>query len=942
MAKYCSIFILIAICFLPIQASELPEACRHFLAEMEALDQDSVDQAKEYAHLALNEVHSSIDSVQCFNRIAITFFHHYGAYKAAKQYSGQALDMKLDSLFATAQACYYHAQSLYELGEQAMVMARLYQKAATLSQQHQHLSARFLEGYSLQKLARYYTVIGDTERANANYNRALIIGQMKELQRYPLAANCLIEMGIAYYVEQAYEAANSCYQKALSLASLHSIKKALIYYRLGELYTAMGRYKEAMAFQDQALSIYKDWEDPFGILEVHAQRAEMLLEMGQYEHSANLLLQVIDTFQAYMGTEDDRDLGIIYLAAANAFLAQKGYEESLSYFQQALQMIMPDSLASDPRIQPRPDQLYAENIFQDALTGKGKAFLARYKEQGRIGDLEAAFSSFCLAMMADDRLREEFGSVSNKDILATETHWRTELALETAILLEREKGSMIDTVFALMEHSRAMDLYGHVMAAKATLEEGIPQEILSLKAEMKSEVFTCESYWSDESKAVIDSACAQSRHQYDSLLHELESHYPAFRMKTGQFDRETITDIQQQLAPEEALIEYFWGEHALYGLMIRKNQLDWQILDDQGSVANVLQDLQLNEAGETVQRCMTLHELYRLLLKPFEPLPYSLILVPDASLSYLPFEALLKDQADSIIVSELQDNFWKGSVRVDGGAEYLLYHHTIQYAHSATLRYASQQKQRQHSRMLAFAPVYTDQDSFGEVPIPPLSGNVEHVDRLKQIMSGSSFVGEQARSSHFLQHAADYDVLHLALHGYANADNPLQAALAFSSIEGNSGIVNAASLYGLPPLKAQLVSLLSCETGAGQYAQGEGVMSLGRAFRYAGANSVLMSLWQADLGPGMQILESFYQYLAEGIDKSRALQQAKLDWLAEADAIGAHPSKWANYILIGDGSPLASSNSMWPYVLGSVLMLGLIGIFIKNPFKVFVPNKRAG
>ncbi|MEO1452049.1 MAG: CHAT domain-containing protein, partial [Bacteroidota bacterium] len=320
-----------------------------------------------------------------------------------------------------------------------------------------------------------------------------------------------------------------------------------------------------------------------------------------------------------------------------------------------------------------------------------------------------------------------------------------------------------------------------------------------------------------------------------------------------------------------------------------------------------------------------LHDLYLSLIAPFGELPASLIIIPDNRLHFLPFDALLTQAPDRLLIEQLGANFWKGQERIDGGASYLLHNHNVQYADAANLLYIPRIGSKPANQGLAaFAPVYGERDRFQGAVIPPLNGHDAHAKRLVEQMSGKAFLGTNADSVTFFQEVSSYSLLHLALHGYANETDPLKAALAFSSTAQSQGVIYAASLYGLPPISAELVSLLSCETGAGAYEQGEGIMSLARAFRCVGARSVLMSLWQADIGPGMEIIESFYHYLDEGLSKPQALRQAKLDWLSQADAIGAVPSKWANFVLTGVGDPLPPRPFRWGYIIIALITLGLI------------------
>ena len=108
---------------------------------------------------------------------------------------------------------------------------------------------------------------------------------------------------------------------------------------------------------------------------------------------------------------------------------------------------------------------------------------------------------------------------------------------------------------------------------------------------------------------------------------------------------------------------------------------------------------------------------------------------------------------------------------------------------------------------------------------------------------------------------------------------------------------------------ARLVILSACETGNGLMVNGEGVISLSRAFSYAGCKSVVTSLWKADEISISFITKRLHHYLQKGLPIDIALQKSKIDFLAsdEIDARIKTPAFWANLVLIGDYQPVTES-----------------------------------
>lgn len=114
------------------------------------------------------------------------------------------------------------------------------------------------------------------------------------------------------------------------------------------------------------------------------------------------------------------------------------------------------------------------------------------------------------------------------------------------------------------------------------------------------------------------------------------------------------------------------------------------------------------------------------------------------------------------------------------------------------------------------------------------------------------------------------------------------------------GLLQAREIRNLR-LNADLITLSACDTGAGRLRGEEGIASLERAFLYAGARSVLASLWTASDPYAMALVEHFYRHLAAGQDEGAALREAKLDLIKEF-RYEAVPFYWAGFNLVGEAS----------------------------------------
>jgi CHAT domain-containing protein len=139
------------------------------------------------------------------------------------------------------------------------------------------------------------------------------------------------------------------------------------------------------------------------------------------------------------------------------------------------------------------------------------------------------------------------------------------------------------------------------------------------------------------------------------------------------------------------------------------------------------------------------------------------------------------------------------------------------------------------------------------------------------------------------ERARGADVLHLACHGQFRPDSPL-----FSSLRLGDGWMTVRDAYTLQ-LGAGLVTLSACETGVSAVAPGDELIGLVRGFFYAGAPSLLLSLWTVDDEATGELMTDFYTHLRAGARPAAALRAAQLRQMRGRP----HPFFWSPFVLTG-------------------------------------------
>jgi len=138
-------------------------------------------------------------------------------------------------------------------------------------------------------------------------------------------------------------------------------------------------------------------------------------------------------------------------------------------------------------------------------------------------------------------------------------------------------------------------------------------------------------------------------------------------------------------------------------------------------------------------------------------------------------------------------------------------------------------------------------------------------------------------------------IVHIATHGRFRQDNPI-----FSAIRLGDCYLNVYDIYRLR-LPVELVTLSGCATGVNSVTAGDELIGLARGLFQAGANSLVLSLWDAHDASTAEFMRHFYTGLDQGLSRAWALKQA----MREVRDRWPHPYHWASFVLMGAHDPLS-------------------------------------
>lgn len=688
---------------------------------------------------------------------------------------------------------------------------------------------------------------------------------------------------------------------------------------LGNYYTRLGQYDDAITALHQSIESYESDRansDPGERSLAYYYLGRLLQAMSAFGAADSAYLKGLDILRNFPQSNQLNYVTLYNALGQNAaFLAEftradQFFEQSEGYFGQRKE-INPDIDRELPLL----------HCF------RGTMYLNWYKKTNNETVLRKAYKSLETFDQTIDRLKPYLHFDPIKQVLNQTYRPGYESAITTAhqSYVISDSINYIRDAFTYAEKTKSLLLYEGTQDANALHFSGIPDSLLDREYKLRVDIAYQEQKrfeLENQGVALTDSALLSLsgrlfdlRQQYESLKKTFETDYSDYYRLKYDLRVEDVPAVQRDLLyPDMALVEYFVGDSAVYIFTIRKQ--DYSVLE-------IKKDFPLEQWVAQLRRGMTgfhtdpdmaaqydslsalyteaASNIYEKLVAPIAAkLPAKVIVIPDGVLGYVPFEALLVEKPGN-------PTRWSQH-------HYLLNDHSVSYCYSATMlreMLYRRHKQAPDLNFLGFAPQYDGDTALLATLYPyaddmrkdlaPLPHSGEEVFRGARLMKGEAVVGAGATKAAFEEKASRARILHLATHGQANDRAGDYCFLVFADQKDSAEneILYARDIYNLR-LNADLVTLSACETGIGELQSGEGIISLARAFAYAGAKSIVTSLWSVSDAKTKDLMLDFYRNLRRGMLKDDALRQAKLDFLKRNRGQAAHPFYWAGFVGIGN------------------------------------------
>ncbi|WP_336513972.1 CHAT domain-containing tetratricopeptide repeat protein [Pollutibacter soli] len=489
--------------------------------------------------------------------------------------------------------------------------------------------------------------------------------------------------------------------------------------------------------------------------------------------------------------------------------------------------------------------------------------------------------------------------------------------LQIELFEKTQDPKYIDEMLGIHESTLYHRIRARLDVNEAMQFNGVPVSVRNRELEIRSMM---KSAITNEQ---LDAFLAAEK-EWSVYTEEIRSKYPVYYAIRFSNLFRPVADIMQKIPGDIQVIRYVFAGKKLYAVVFSRETRFMTVLENQ----NIGEEIEIVNDSRTPFTLVVekLNSLYKKLWQPFadQIQKKRIIIIPDDILFNLSFETLTHQNIRSY--SELS-------------TQSLLGRYNIAYNYSLFLIQPIAKNENFDQNFVAFAPGFSDEvkkeyldkklDSMnidrGYLSLLPLPFTLRLASSASRLLDGKTFLMNQSTLSAFKQIQGNFRVIHIGTHAEANNQYPEYSRLIFAKDLQHPLDTNSLFLFDIYncKLNSNLTVLTACETGKPGLEDGEGMISLGHAFNYAGSESMLTSLWKIDEQSSAMIMESFYKFLQQGSAKDEALRQAKLEYLASARGRMLAPQYWAGLVIVGDTAPIDLKKSgQWKWFAGiSILVL---------------------
>ncbi len=787
--------------------------------------------------------------------------------------------------------------------------------------------------------ANHYRNISHIHEYTGNYNKALQYAKkalsikIKLLEKNHIyIADSYIQIGHILHQQELDTDALNYYKKALEIYTNtfenNHPKIRFIYHKIGNAHRTKEEYNEALKYYEKALTLETEINS---ISNLYGSIGQVYTSQKLYDKALTNYNKALDIRS---NTFNDSNFVFIHVCIGNIFEKKKMYKKALFHYEKALTANLKPNINTINENTFSLDRYIDLNHLLTTFKDKARVLTNKYQDGRNLEDLITSMDTYKNADSLINTMRQTIDSYEDKITFAKESQEIYSNAVKTNLLMYETSrdNQFLNKAFYYAEKNKSNILKELLIESNTKKISGLTPELVELEKDLRTNrAFYQSKITKEQFKQSLDTAKVLkyeskilniSRRQ-DSMKLIIEKNHSNYYQLRHQKNIISVAEIQQKLDKRTTVLEFFTTDSITYAFTISKNNIDINMLQTPRLAQKIKQLHDAITSTNLIKYKKSAHTLYNELIAPIANKFKGdhLIIIPDGPLWTLNFELLLTQNGTSDNAKELS---------------YFLKDYAISYANSAHLLFTPFKKKQQSKikeECLAFS--FSDSTSIANTNtmrlatfrdvVDDLPGTRKEIRAISDIIDGQYYFGSQATERNFKKTASQYNILHLAVHGEVDNEHPENSKLYFTqskdSIEDN--ILYSHELFALD-IPAELTVLSACETGSGKIAKGEGIMSLGNAFQYAGTKSLLLTSWKISDKTTPKLMTYFYTNLKNGMTKSKALQQAKLKYLNTSDIFHSDPLYWGGFYLVGDTTPIQFSSSYTLYWIIGFIILGIL------------------
>lgn len=856
------------------------------------------------------------------------------------------------------------AQSLNNLGEisygsgQTQQGLKFFQKALPVWSEAGDRQGAAL---TLLNVGYTYSDLGQMREALNNYNQALsfwISSSDKRGQAMTLTAigRLYSRMGESQEALDYFEKAMQLIKPLGALAEQGRILTGLAY-----VYDQLGDKQKAIEYYNQALPLFHATGD-YGEAMAIYDAAKVFFSLGDYQKALDYYQQALSISTAAR----DRRLESLEIREVGRIHDVRGDKSrALDYYLKALSFLRAEKLfRGEAETLNLIGNIHQERgQTQEALEYYSQALLLSRKAEYPVGEaatlykiahLERDRGNLTTARQKTQRALELVESLRSKVIsenlrtsyfASVRQHY--ELYIDVLMQLHKhDRAAGFDTeAFEISERARARSLLESLNDGRADIREGVDpalvqrqrslQQSLDVKAERRSQLLAAGQ--NAEAQAV-GKEIGQITSEYDEIRSQIKSKSPRYAALM-QPQPLSLPQIQQQVLDDNTLLlEYVLGDERSYLWAVTRTEVSSYVLPSQEKIvaaAEKVYELLKTRPGTNNANEFDLaaQELSQIVLSPVAARlnKHRIIVVADSALNYIPFQVLPSPLASNeplvagfevinapsaSILGELRQEAARrqpaGKLLAAFGDPVFASNYAQRKDASAGGPIATIQTTDNERWQRASRDVELNGDSFDPSVIQPLFYARRELAVLREVAGKETFLAADFDATRErLQHTdlTEFAILHFATHGILDPKRPENSGLLLSTVnrsgQAQNGFVGLQDIYNLRA-PVDLVVLSACRTALGKDVRGEGLIGLTRGFMYAGASSVVASLWKVDDEATAELMKRFYtNMLRGGMPPAEALRAAQNSIRQEPQ--WSSPYFWAAFTLQGDYSRVIKS-----------------------------------